>query len=455
MTAELRDVAGSIARQIASLLRAQVCVLDDHGEVVGSSPARVGVPTGADQLHVPIHLHSRAGEVVISAACETASPHVIQAVVEMTVNQVLTTAQLQHQHTLKATFVHDLLHGQLQDEVNILRQGQILGMDLSRPRAVILIEAADHIIPATARQYVLRREVFIRRRVQEIIDAVVSFFELPSDAICAHIGEGEVVVLKASSTRDLAAWAGPDGQSHPAASWADLDALKRAAAALLARLRADTGKTISVGIGRYHPGVLGLARSYEDARAALSLGCRFQGRNRVHCLDSLGIAAFVGVSHELTKLSLANHLLSPLDHEPELIDTLQTFFDLDCCLSRVAQALSIHRNTLSYRLDKVASLTGLDPRRFDQVVQIRLALLVQALHDVRPDSASLLPLDSAPTSLPHRGVAPTPLLSVLNGDGGDTPALSRDCEEPLRGALGGPAQRVTMLRRRSADGSSG
>ena len=53
--------------------------------------------------------------------------------------------------------------------------------------------------------------------------------------------------------------------------------------------------------------------------------------------------------------------------------------------SLAATELSIHRNTLSYRLDKIASLTGLDPRRFDDAVQIRLALLLRSL---RNDSGS-------------------------------------------------------------------
>ncbi|WP_369128003.1 helix-turn-helix domain-containing protein [Ligilactobacillus salivarius] len=39
----------------------------------------------------------------------------------------------------------------------------------------------------------------------------------------------------------------------------------------------------------------------------------------------------------------------------------------------------MHRNTLNYRLDKIASLIGLDPRRFDEAVQIRLALLLRKL----------------------------------------------------------------------------
>ena len=92
------------------------------------------------------------------------------------------------------------------------------------------------------------------------------------------------------------------------------------------------------------------------------------------------MAAFVGISDERIKMDLAVHLLSPLDQDKELLETLATFFDENCCPSRTAKRLAIHRNTLSYRLDKIASLTGLDPRRFDDAVQVRLALLLRSLN---------------------------------------------------------------------------
>jgi carbohydrate diacid regulator len=186
--------------------------------------------------------------------------------------------------------------------------------------------------------------------------------------------------LKASNTKNLVLWAEGNGDVEGNGSWANLAALKRAGNALLARLGNDTKADISIGIGRYHPGLRGLAYSYQDARAALTLGQRIHGRNQVHCLDELGIAGFVGVSDEKTKVELATHLLSPLDHEPELLHTLSTFFAANCSPSATAGELAIHRNTLSYRLDKIASLTGLDPRRFDDAVQIRLALVLRSLH---------------------------------------------------------------------------
>lgn len=76
-------------------------------------------------------------------------------------------------------------------------------------------------------------------------------------------------------------------------------------------------------------------------------------------------------------MELANHLLSPLDNEPDLISTPKIFFEQDCTFLATAKRLCIHRNTLTYRLEKITSLTGLDPRCFDEAVQIRLALLLQ------------------------------------------------------------------------------
>ena len=79
-------------------------------------------------------------------------------------------------------------------------------------------------------------------------------------------------MLKASSTKDLVEWANGSGDNLPMnPSWSNLAALKKASAGLLTDLKRDTNVELSIGIGRYHPGIAGLARSYEDARAAILL----------------------------------------------------------------------------------------------------------------------------------------------------------------------------------------
>ncbi len=388
---EFQRVAQAVAERASDLLKTQVWVTDKRGNTVASGRlsthhlADGGVEAAEYCVRVPLRLDGEAGSVLVAQphGQEPVSPRLARGLVELLIDQAAVMDRLPNQREMRNKFIRDLLREPVVDPEEMLREAHLLGMDFSRPRAVILVDAADYIL-SPRRSVRLANDVGWMRqsalRARLIIASIVSFFQLPDDTICAYIGDGEVVVLKAATSIDLAEWADEsDGQEAVNPSWANLAALKRAGTALLARLRRDTNGAISLGIGRYHRGIQGLGRSYQDARAALTIGRHFQGHNRVHCLDGLGIAAFVGVSDERTKVDLAMHLLSPLDHEEEMLETLKAFFDNNCSPSATAEALSVHRNTLAYRLEKIASLTGLDPRRFDDAVQIRLALVLRSL----------------------------------------------------------------------------
>ncbi|GAA6622340.1 PucR family transcriptional regulator [Scytonema sp. NUACC26] len=379
--AQFERVAKVIAERVAQLLCASVFVIDQHAIAIASNDPkllelsfdRICGKLALNYLRIPFTFETQVGEVIIGKSLngEAISPHLAQGIVELVVNQTTIIDALPNQHQFKNKFISDLLHG-LADKTTVFQYSKLLGLDLAPPRAVILIDASDYILGVCETQQ--------KRRIASVIDSIVNFFHLPNDTICAYLGDGEVAVLKASDTKNLGTWANQgDVPEQSSSSWANLTALKRASEALVKQLRKDTDTSISIGVGRYHPGIWGYAQSYRDARAALSLGCRFHDRNQVHCLDGLGIAAFIGVADEQTKIELATYLLSPLNHEPELLATLDAFFAKDCCPSTTASQLSIHRNTLSYRLEKITLLTGLDPRRFDNAVQIRLALLMRRL----------------------------------------------------------------------------
>ncbi|MBE9159298.1 helix-turn-helix domain-containing protein [Nodosilinea sp. LEGE 06152] len=376
---------------MSSLLQTAVLVSDADETVVASqrvehdlssikeSSKNGGNDNGAGQyLKFPFHVYDQMGVVFIEqwADGEKLSPKLTQAYIDLMISQI-TYSTPSSQQVFKNQVIYNLLQGHIKDEALALQQAALLGIDFSPPRAVILIDATEAILTASYSAEAPTYEQ--QRRSQAIITSTVTFFNLPDDTICADLGGGQFAVLKASDSKNLHPWANHSGTSADAigSSWTNLEALKRAANALLEQLRETTGTTVCIGIGRYHPGILGVSRSYQDAQVALRLGRRFNGQNRVYCLDDLGMAAFACVADERTKVDLALHLLSPLDNEPDLISTLKVFFAADCALSSTAKQLCIHRNTLTYRLEKIASLTGLDPRRFDEAVQIRLALLLQ------------------------------------------------------------------------------
>uniref|UniRef100_UPI000A88F529 PucR family transcriptional regulator n=1 Tax=Nocardia lijiangensis TaxID=299618 RepID=UPI000A88F529 len=79
-------------------------------------------------------------------------------------------------------------------------------------------------------------------------------------------------------------------------------------------------------------------------------------------------------------------LLAPLDAQPMLAETLETFVDTGFNQLATARLLMVHRNTVTYRLSRVHELTGLDPHRPADAMTLSAARLARRL-----ESASFAP----------------------------------------------------------------
>ena len=309
---------------------------------------------------------------------EKVSERLVSQLVDMLATHVAVDRLPNHQQ-MRSRFILDVLRGEERDESEVLRDAEVLGLDLARPRAVMLIDASGYILAPTASAPIMDTSEFILSRAERVISAVADFFDATHDAICAtYIGGGEVVALKPRTRKRGASEEETFEPGNPHA-WPNLGTLKSASEALASRLTRDTGSEVAIGIGRFHQGVPGIAKSCEDACAALRIGRRLNDGAGVYCLDSLGMAGFVGVADEETKYDLAAYLLDGLANDRELVRTVESFLANDFSPSRTATELCIHRNTPTYRLDKITSLTGLDPRRFEEAVQLRLSLLLTSL----------------------------------------------------------------------------
>lgn len=62
----------------------------------------------------------------------------------------------------------------------------------------------------------------------------------------------------------------------------------------------------------------------------------------------------------------------------DLLRTLRAFFECGENVSRAAEELFLHRNSVPYRLERVRKLTGLDYREHDQRLALELGLLALA-----------------------------------------------------------------------------
>lgn len=58
-----------------------------------------------------------------------------------------------------------------------------------------------------------------------------------------------------------------------------------------------------------------------------------------------------------------------------LLETLQVYFEMNASVTKTAEKLFIHRNTLQYRFRQIKDLTGFDIHNVNDLVQLRLAVL--------------------------------------------------------------------------------
>ncbi|WP_047154928.1 PucR family transcriptional regulator [Aneurinibacillus tyrosinisolvens] len=66
--------------------------------------------------------------------------------------------------------------------------------------------------------------------------------------------------------------------------------------------------------------------------------------------------------------------------EKEWNRTIAAFLEQNLNLSETARTLHIHRNTLQYRLEKIKMVTGLDAKRFEEAVLLRILLSLLTTH---------------------------------------------------------------------------
>jgi sugar diacid utilization regulator len=160
----------------------------------------------------------------------------------------------------------------------------------------------------------------------------------------------------------------------PASSAADLDRVKDLVRALAAPL-GELG--VSVGIGSWHPSASGVPTAYAEAREAAEIGLRPGMPERVVVFDDVLIDHVLRANPHAARI--IEDALGPLRDYDErrstaLVETLRMYFESGLSVTRSAAALSVHSNTVVYRLERIRELTGRDPRKTADLVFLALSL---------------------------------------------------------------------------------
>ncbi len=142
----------------------------------------------------------------------------------------------------------------------------------------------------------------------------------------------------------------------------------------------ETGIRVQVGVGCTVRSLSEAFQSYTQADGALKISKLFNSDSRVHSYKEYILfkiveelpAAKINSYFDMLADSEARGLLA----DDDIMHTAEEFLNNNLNVSETARKLYMHRNTLTYRLDKIARVTGLDIRNFGDAVTFRLDTLL-------------------------------------------------------------------------------
>jgi DNA-binding PucR family transcriptional regulator len=134
----------------------------------------------------------------------------------------------------------------------------------------------------------------------------------------------------------------------------------------------------------------GYATAFRVARGALALHLTGGLAGGFIDAGALGLSALlleIGTPDALRRFSA--RLLEPLEaheqrHGGDLIATLSAWLAAGCSTAAAAQALVVHRNTVTYRLGRVEQLTGRRLADSSTRLELQLALMIREIAEVGP-----------------------------------------------------------------------
>lgn len=155
-----------------------------------------------------------------------------------------------------------------------------------------------------------------------------------------------------------------------------------AVAALAAQLTAISAATpagepqlwIGVAAAATHAAI---PAAYAEAQAVAEVA-RGTRRPELICRRRAMMFEYLVATATPARAALAG-LLEPLADQPVLRETLGLFIDRDFNQNAVAREMFVHRNTVTYRLNRVAELTGLDPQRPSGIATLMAARIAESL----------------------------------------------------------------------------
>jgi sugar diacid utilization regulator len=251
------------------------------------------------------------------------------------------------EETLRREFIDDLLRGDA-DVGRLVERAEPFGLDMARPHQVALAAPSGRLNETEAAISALERAVVQWAGDRDVLVATK---------------DGWIVAITPADT-DV------PGPSTGPKTLGDL--------MLIELERSSRSQPWRVAVGRPYLGSYGIARSYEEAREGLAMAVRLRLDSPLIQAEQL-LVYRVLLRDQPAIADLVHSVLGRLVHarggaEP-LLATLDAYFATGGITTETARRLHLSVRAVTYRLDRIKTLTGYDPTNPTQRFTVHAAVL--------------------------------------------------------------------------------
>lgn len=267
---------------------------------------------------------------------------------EMMLEQARLLNMLAQDSRMREALVLNLIRS---DELptSMVEWAQRLGIDMAQPRVVTMIELDSNLLGVDTSMAELQQ--------------LQSLLTMPDrDNLIAIVSLTEMVVLQPALNSN-GRW---DAEEH-----------RKRVDNLLLRISESSRLNVRVSLGSHFSGPGCVARSYSTVKAAMTVGKQRMPDQRSYYYQDLMLPVLLDSLRggwQINELSRPLVKLKAMDNNGLLRRTLLAWFNHNMHPGATVKSLYIHRNTLDYRLNRISEITGLNLRKFDDHMQLYIAL---------------------------------------------------------------------------------
>lgn len=332
-----------VADNVSELIRSPIWIVDKAGEVQVSSPK--GYPYGASKRHR--HWEVDVNDKIVwkfvvekQELDELELMLIEQARLVFSLEVMRNQIELDTERRLRGTFFEELILNTSADERQTASKGRQLGLDPDWSFEVAVIEAEE---PFYSEETALVNAIQVFIAKQSDLRKVRSQLQI----------HGGRIVLFLPSVQSGAS-DNPSKEEDRPLPWYD---------AISDRMK--EWEAVRIGIGRPCP-LVEAHRSYNEARAALSVGSRLNRNRQLFKYAEIELLQILLETADRDRLErFVNERIGKLgEHDltngTSYVSTLYHYLDTGGSLNETSSRLYIHRNSVNYRMDRIRTIVDLD-----------------------------------------------------------------------------------------------